>query len=671
MDLNKAAAADAPYRYHVVAKVGDRKLIGVFGLKNKRIDESPDATIVTTSFGDLPLEVRRTYREVDGALAETISITNTGNQRIFIDQIELGFTANLSKRSSWRLCAIPFRVQLDGSVHDYSAQDLMDGKIKNAVMIDETRKFMPPLTEDGIARSEAWAWHDGDRGLVIIKYSNEHIELSVASIIREGREPLLKFGGVGFSLFGEPTGARSLAPAQTFKFGSTTYVRYEGPVSRAYEIYRDFLDARGHTFPSDYNPPVNWNELYDLGWHHSKQEELKKFYTREALLDEAAKAREAGCELLYLDPGWEVCEGTTTWDEARLGTVKSLVQTLGEHGLGLGYRTILRTYQDHWPHEWLIQHTPEPKPYEPVPFGDQHFWEPCLCCETFWKEKLKRILAISKQGVRFMMVDEFDWRGPCYNATHGHKVPTTPLDHVLAVYRLCDAIRKECPGLTIECHDPVWPWGSSIYVPTYLKQGFGKTGAYDENWGFEYMWDCLNDLKTGRALALYYYNLGCNIPLYLHITMAADNDACVFFWWCASTVRHLGIGGKDSNKTIEPPGGLPPFDHEKRFAAYQSQMKTYRELKPYFVRGRFHGITETAHLHTLPEQKGGVLNCFNLTDAEQEIVTVIPLQRLNSKGKLPVDGASAEWDDKGATIRTKLPPMSPAIVRIGDCALGG
>ena len=207
-------------------------------------------------------------------------------------------------------------------------------------------------------------------------------------------------------------------------------------------------------------------------------------------------------------------------------------------------------------------------------------------------------------------------------------------------------------------------------MPTYLKQGFGKQGSYEENWGFEYMWDCLNDLKTGRALALYYYNLGCNIPLYLHITMAADNDACVFFWWCASTVRHLGIGGKDSNKTIEPPGGLPPFDHEKRFAAYQLQMKIYREMKPYFVRGTFHGINETSHLHTLPGKPGGVVTCFNLTDHEREIEVVVPMEQLQTNTKLPVNGASAQWSDTAVTLRTKLPPMSPAVVRIGDCAEG-
>ena len=92
---------------------------------------------------------------------------------------------------------------------------------------------------------------------------------------------------------------------------------------RGVQVYRDFLDAHGHGFPADYNPPVNWNELYDVGWYHSRPADLKQFYTRQALLREAAKAKEIGCDLLYLDPGWEVCEGTTLWDEARLGSVKA------------------------------------------------------------------------------------------------------------------------------------------------------------------------------------------------------------------------------------------------------------------------------------------------------------------------------------------------------------
>jgi hypothetical protein len=203
-------------------------------------------------------------------------------------------------------------------------------------------------------------------------------------------------------------------------------------------------------------------------------------------------------------------------------------------------------------------------------------------------------------------------------------------------------------------------------VPTYFRQGFGKNGSYDENWGFEYMWDCINDLKSGKALALYYYNLACNIPLYLHINMAADNDHCVFFWWAASTVRHLGIGGKQSHKSIEPPKGLPAYNSEQRFAAYQKQMKIYQKLKPYFARGEFHGLAENIHLHTIPEMKGGVVVVFNLEETERKLEFLIPVEFLGGLSKMVVKGAKAEWARKGVKLQLNLPGMSPGIICLGD-----
>ncbi len=338
-----------------------------------------------------------------------------------------------------------------------------------------------------------------------------------------------------------------------------------------------------------------------------------------------------------------------------------------DYGLDLAYRTILRTYRDYWPHEYMVKHPDrEVGPIEYYPAVGPDGWEPCLENRKFWEEKLRRILAISKHGVRFMMFDEMDWRGPCHDASHGHSVPSTPYEHVMAVYALTREVRRQCPGLTVEAHDPVWPWATSIYVPTYFQQGFGDRGAYDENWGFEYMWDCLNDLRSGKALALYYYALGCNVPLYLHITMAADNDQCVFFWWTASTVRHLGIGGKTSNKTIEPGGGLPPYDPEKRFAAYQAQMRAYNRLKPFFVRGQFHGIAENVHLHTLPGVAGGVINVFNLTDETRRIAFSVPYDLLGAAGALPMTDAAAAWTSDGVEITVDLPPMSPAVIEIGN-----
>jgi len=142
----------------------------------------------------------------------------------------------------------------------------------------------------------------------------------------------------------------------------------------------------------------------------------------------------------------------------------------------------------------------------------------------------------------------------------------------------------------------------------------------------------------------------------------------VFFWWAASTVRHLGIGGKFSHRTIEPIGGLRPFDPEKRFAAYQNQMRIYKRLKPYFVRGTFHGIAENIHLHTLPGKKGGVVNVFNLTEVEKEIQFFIPKELLGGTN-LPVEGAEAKWNKQGVELRLKLKGLCPALIYIGDAVL--
>jgi len=657
--------ANKPYFYSITGQVKNNKQVTESGIIKNAGTNDRNGTTITVLFQQLGIELSQTLVHRNEGIKETLVIRNRGVSSVSINKIEAGFCVDLSSREKWRLCAIPFRVQLDGTRHDYSLSDLSEGRFKNSVFEDNTRKFMPPLQEENSLRSEAWAWGKGDQGLVVIKYNPQEVELSVATVHQFREAHILRFGGIGFCLYGEPTGAHWLEAGKEFVFGSTYYIPYDNGLTEAYKIYRDFLDEKGHTFPSNYNPPINWNELYDVGWYHSRTNELKQFYTREALLKEAEKAKDIGCELLYLDPGWEVCEGTTLWDEGRLGTVKSFVNVLKmDYGLDLGYRSILRTYKNYWPEDYLIKHND--KPYEAVEMGDQSFWEVCLCDQDFWNEKLKRILEISRNGIKFMMVDEFDWRGPCFDTNHGHHVPTSPIDHVMAVYKLCREIRKACPGLMIEAHDPVWPWSSCIYVPTYFQQGFGEIGSYDENWSFEYMWDCLNDLKSGRVLALYYYNLGCNVPIYLHITMAADNDNCIFFWWVASTVRHLGIGGKTSSRTIEPPEGLPKRDPEKRFGAYKQQMKFYKALKPYFVRGTFHGIAENVHLHTLNDKQGGVLNLFNLTDEEQDIEIFVPNDLLKTVEELPVIGARATWGKKEVQIQIKLKALSPSLVCIGD-----
>jgi hypothetical protein len=66
----------------------------------------------------------------------------------------------------------------------------------------------------------------------------------------------------------------------------------------------------------------------------------------------------------------------------------------------------------------------------------------------------------------------------------------------------------------------------------------------------------------------------------------------------------LGIGGTHQDEAV-------------RQAQAQSMAK-YRRLKPYFASGVFYGIDEQTHVHSSPDGKSAVMNCFNLADAPVE-----------------------------------------------------
>jgi len=142
--------------------------------------------------------------------------------------------------------------------------------------------------------------------------------------------------------------------------------------------------------------------------------------------------------------------------------------------------------------------------------------------------------------------------------------------------------------------------GGSVlrYTPVYYK--YGLPGSYDENWGFELMWQPMEDTLSGRARSLYYYNLACNVPLYLHIDLRDDNEHQLVLWWYASTCRHLGIGGT----------------HADRISAegHRQAMLRYRQLEDFYKRGNFYGANEEVHVHALPDKNAFVVNLFNLSD---------------------------------------------------------
>jgi hypothetical protein len=175
------------------------------------------------------------------------------------------------------------------------------------------------------------------------------------------------------------------------------------------------------------------------------------------------------------------------------------------------------------------------------------------------------------------------------------------------------------------------------------------------------MWRPIEDLLSGRALCLYYYNLGCDIPLYDHITAEYDNDACLGFWWYASTIRHLGIGGKKGLDSKQV--------NESRWQAYLKAMAQYGRVRDWLVRGRFVGLDEWTHLHVLSGRPGGVLVAFNMSEQPVERTIVLKPGDLDpGRGEPKINGAMAQRVHDGLQLTLRIPPRSPLIVELGAAA---
>lgn len=657
--------ADGEYRYAAFAEYEGR-IVRLEGLTDPTLEEEISergerALVICGKLGtaDIKPDLRVRHRihlpEDAEYLDEYITVQNLSEKKVVLRSYRFGFRKRLERPQAYggpgidienyRLVAVPFRLQPDGKKHDYQLDDIYYGRYVLSEMHNPMR-LTADVVDRGRGRSEGWAWTDGENGLLIVKYNPDLIEYSMLETEHMGTEVYLNFGGAAPSLYNEPFESRGLEPGKRAAFGQTRYHFYEGLWRRGSYLFREFMNSMGHGRPDDYSPPIHWNELYDVGWHHNDPNALSENYNLATLEREATKAKEIGCEALYLDPGWEVCEGATRWDVSRLGEAQDFVRKMkAEYGLQVGFRTIGRSYCDEYP--GMYRRTSDGLTGYYAPFAAKPFYEPCVCSRQYQEEKLKRIFSVADAGVSFIMFDEFDWRGQCFDPTHGHPVPTTPSMHAKAVVELVKEVHKRHPEILIETHDPVWPWGVR-YTPVYYLHG--AEGSFDEGWAFEFMWNPIEDLLEGRALCLFYYNLAYDIPLYLHINMENDNDNCLAFWWYASTCRHLGIGGKKNNQA--------------RFEAYKQAVAEYKALKELYTQGTFYGYDELTHIHVLPEAGKCVLNAFNLTDAPVSREVEVRLNDLGLIGDVTVEGAPYEVVGGKLVLSLSIPPFSPKIVKL-------
>ena len=597
-----------------------------------------------------------------GQVIERIALLNqAGQDQLRLDDVRFGFRKTLFDRGRWawrpqceraELVPVPlrrFRAQdVDHLLGGYRARDLFPSEWPG-------RDSLPDRS------SEAWLWAEEDGGFLVAKYAQEHAEFSladgehvvarrpagpVASLqldqLHSDRNLCLRHSGAGVR-DGFPEHAAELGPGQRLSFGTSAIVAYDGDWQAGYASYKQVLRERGHVTPAGYDPQVHWNELYRLGWRCGSNAPLQEL---PELFEEARRAQAAGAQTFYFDPGWDLFEGSSVWDTGRLGPIEEFIRRLrDEYGLALALHLMIHTKSS----------GEDPAIYRRRPDGEIDLWIDatpyaggfvCPASPVWQRQKTERLLRLAQAGVSFFMFDFVNYR-PCWSSEHGHHVPLTREEHAEGIMTVVRAVKSQFPGLTIEAHDRIVGG-----LPLYYQHG--SPGAYDELWGFEYMWDPYTDLLSGRALSLYEYNLAYDIPLYLHINSAHDSPAMLAFWWYASCCRHLGLGGL--------------AEGDEQWPRLTEAMRRYRALQPWFARGRFVGLDPVTHLHVLDgdgDGRGAVLTAFNLTATSVRRTVSITSAQLPLGTAPEVTGAPAALAGGVLTIDLELPPLSPLVIEIG------
>jgi hypothetical protein len=621
----------------------------------------------------LRLEHRITLA-ASGEVAEQLTILHhAGHDHLQLSDIRFAFRKTLFDRSryAWRpgadtaeLIPVPLRRHAgQGTDH------LLDGYRAYDLFPEEwTRRSGLPGRS-----SEAWLWQEDGGGFLVAKYNQDHIEFSVADAdyvtprsspgreatlhlarLHSDRNCCLRLGGAGVSR-GCPEHAAELHPRQRVVFGSSVVAAYEGDWQAGFATYKELLRRRGHVLPAGYAPKVHWNELYRLGWRCGSNAPLQEL---PELFDEAARAKAAGAQAFYFDPGWDLYEGSAVWDVDRLGPLESFLERLrNEFGLELSLHLMIHTksleedaatYRRRRDGEIDLWH-------DATPYVGGYV---CPASPVWQRQKMERLRRLAAAGVSFFMFDfvvyeeisiePIDHAGDalrtCWSPGHGHRVPLSREEHADGIMAVIRALKREFPEVVIEAHDRV----GAEFLPLYYQHG--PRDAHDELWGFEYMWDPYTDLLSGKALSLYGYNLAYDIPLYLHVNCAHDSPSMLAFWWYASCCRHLGIGGL--------------AEDDEQWPRLVGAMRRYRRLQAYFARGRFVGLDVLTHLHVLDDGEGAVLTAYNLAGGEVRRRVSIPPTTMRLAAMPQVRGAPATMEGGSLLVDLVMPPLSPAVIEI-------
>ncbi|QGQ94270.1 hypothetical protein EHS13_04800 [Paenibacillus psychroresistens] len=625
-------------------------------------DNGTYKVVFSSKAGELGIEQIWTMPgDETGVLTEVIRIYNPSLQTLDTSSFACGFVKNVHDGNDWlpgmsqqRFCDVPYRRHPEtGELNDYDIQQLANQP--NWFTTARSPDYNIEYTSDWGA--EGWAWYQEGNTLLISKYNANAMEWSLISPMHKDETSetakALRFGGAGRWKLGDPEGAEKLLPGGEFSFGETRYQILDGEWKEAYSAFRQYTERKGHITPTGFNPPVHWNELYDnlLWWIEDSQENRHKYYQKSDMKLEADKAKEFGCECLYLDPGWDTSLSSNIWANDRLGTQESFVQWLkDEYNMKLALHTPLAPWCDAGAYPEEASRMDKNGQRLKHPANDfLHIDVLCSGSSAYIEVKVERLKELCRKGAYFLMFDGSWFAGECWDPAHGHSLPLKHQEHLDAILLITQRVHEEFPEVLIEQHDPMTGPGTPRYVPTYYMHG--KPGSFDELWGYEYMVEPLDDIISRRAFSLYYANLAYSIPIYLHIDLRKDNENALMFWWYASTCRHLGIGGTHTNLKIGE--------------TQKKAMQVYLSHKLFYAQGTFYGLDETVHAHTLTENGECVINIFNLENKLVQRQIQFSLSEIGlTAGQVEIEGAAYKVIHDKILLNAVIPAMGHKWVKL-------
>jgi len=450
MDFDLAAG---PVLYRAARRVEGGTLVAR-RLEKTALAAEGDALRISGALGGLRLEHTLRLPSDSPVLEERVVVHNPGGETVWLEDFAVGLCRRLTDDVGGllpelrvdRVAALPFRHSPTDPAdfdQDFSFAQLLQRPGRE----HRVNQWPPTWLRYGQVparhwAAEGWAWTREGHTLVCLKFNQEAMELCLLGIEVESEGVWLRLGGAGLCA-GDPEALSALPPGRSLALGLCQYETVSGGYTEASYAFRAFLDQQGCRFPRGFDPPVHWNELYDNpewnlaspGSPAAPRMTRPHTYTRALLEEEARKAREYGCESLYLDPGWDTDFGTLQWGEAWLGPRCEFVECIRrEYGLGVSLHCPLAPWTSSdgrgvssWPRE-ALQMGPDGKLCEGYL---------CLASRQYLDEAARRLLGHCDDGVVYLMFDGNWWNGGCWHPDHGHPVPCGREEHMRAQGRCC------------------------------------------------------------------------------------------------------------------------------------------------------------------------------------------------------------------------------------------